>query len=177
MNTRRSDIPPAPGGRRRGVTAVLSALAVYLGGALVILLSPTSPAELVAATTTWLRDLGLGAVRQGWVEFAANIALFAPLGVLLTLGFRRSWAGIAAATVVSATVELGQLLLPHRTASIRDVFANVLGAATGAALVLALRAGRRRRETIRRTRRQAHTPLVPSPKGHPTHTVEPWSAP
>lgn len=133
-----------PAGRRRGW--VFAGLGAYLAAALVVLLSPVSPEAIVAAVTAWLRDdAGLSSVRQGWVEFAANIALFAPLGALVTLAFRRRWAGVVVALVLSAGVELAQTLLPGRVASPRDVVANVLGAALGAAVVLLLRAARRTR--------------------------------
>jgi hypothetical protein len=157
----------------------MAGLAAYLLCALVILLSPVSPEDLVTATTAWLRDgAGLAFVRQGWVEFGANVALFAPLGVLVTLAFRRAWAGIAAAVVLSAGVELAQLLLPGRTASARDVLANVLGAALGAFVVVVLRAAaRRRHEKEMRSGGQTGATLVRSPEGRPTHAIEPWSAP
>src|SRR3546814_3602942 len=131
---------------RRRRRWVFAGLGIYLAAALVVLLSPVSPEAIVAAVTTWLRDdAGLSSVRQGWVEFAANIALFAPLGALVTLVFRRGWAGVVVALVLSAGVELAQTLLPGRLASPRDVLANVLGAAVGAAAVLVLRAARRAR--------------------------------
>jgi glycopeptide antibiotics resistance protein len=133
---------------RRTMTGVLIGLGVYLVGALLLLLAPTSPQALVTATTAWLHsDIGLGEVRQGWVEFGANVVLFVPLGVLVTLAFRAAWIGVTVAAVLSASAELVQVLLPNRTPSARDVLANVLGAAIGAAIVVALRAGRRHRDT------------------------------
>lgn len=165
--------------RRRGrSTWVLAALAIYLMGAIVILLSPVSPEGLVTATTAWLRDdVGIAAVRQGWVEFGANVVLFAPLGILVALGFRSAWAGVAAAVMLSAGAELAQILLPGRMASARDVLANVLGAAVGSVLVVAVRAARRRREKRISIPGQAGSTLVRSPEGRPTHAIEPWSAP
>lgn len=164
------------GGRRAAWVA--SGLVAYLAGALVVLLSPVSPEAVVAAATGWIRDgLGFASVRQGWVEFAANVALFAPLGILVTLALRRAWTGIAAAVVLSAGAELVQLLLPGRTASARDVVANVLGAAFGALLVLLVRALHRGHEKRMRLRMPTGATLVPSGEGRPTHAIEPWSAP
>jgi hypothetical protein len=132
---------------RRGVRrAAAWALAAYVAAVAVVLLSPVSPERLVAATTALLRDdLGLVMVRQGWVEFAANVALFVPVGLLVTLVTRRLWLGVVLALVLSAGAELVQELLPGRTASLRDVLANTLGAAIGAAVAaIAVRAARSR---------------------------------
>lgn len=164
------------GGRRTAWVA--AGFAAYVSAALVILLSPVSPEAVVAAITGWIQDgLGLTIVRQGWVEFAANVALFAPLGILVTLAMRRAWAGVAAGVVLSAGAEVAQLLLPGRTASARDVLANVLGAALGALLVLVVRALRRGHEKRMRLRVQSGPTLVRSGEGRPSHAIEPWSAP
>jgi glycopeptide antibiotics resistance protein len=138
--------------RRRLV--LWGALVVYAAAALVVLLSPGAPSGVIDAVTGWVRGgLGATAVRQGWIEFAANIALFVPLGFLLTGLFRRPWAGFAVALALSVAAELVQLLLPARLPSLRDVLANALGAATGAAFAWAflIRRPRRRRpqETTR----------------------------
>jgi hypothetical protein len=143
----------ASGVRRRSTTrtAVVVGLAAYLVAALVVLLSPVSPEAIVAAVTAWLRDdVGLSAVRQGWIEFGANVAMFVPLGLLVTLAFRHAWWGVAAALIISAGAELAQVLLPGRLASPRDVVANVLGAGAGAAVIVAVRAIRRGRARRRR---------------------------
>ncbi|MBZ4486910.1 VanZ family protein [Microbacterium sp. cx-55] len=140
--------------RRRIVLIV--ALAVYGLAALVLLISPIGPGEIVAAVTGWVQnDLGWSTVRQGWIEFGANIALFVPLGFLLTGLFRRPWWGFALALVLSIGVELVQILLPARLPSPRDVLANALGAAVGAAIawVVLIRPSRRaRRPATRRGR-------------------------
>ncbi|MCC4908022.1 VanZ family protein [Microbacterium sp. cx-59] len=140
--------------RRR--IALIVALAVYGLAALVLLISPIGPGEIVAAVTGWVQnDLGWSTVRQGWIEFGANIALFVPLGFLLTGLFRRPWWGFALALVLSIGVELVQILLPARLPSPRDVLANALGAAVGAAIawVVLIRPSRRaRRPATRRGR-------------------------
>lgn len=145
-------------GARRGPTAhrrlvAAIALAAYAVAVAAVLVSPVSPESLVAAVTAWLRDdVGLAAVRQGWVEVGANVALFAPLGALVTLAIRRIWIGVVAALVLSAAAELVQVLLPGRMASGRDVLANVLGAAIGAvaaAIVVAMGAAKARRKAGR----------------------------
>jgi glycopeptide antibiotics resistance protein len=87
-----------------------------------------------------------------FVEFAANAALFLPLGVLMALvlnhwpaGLRIVTAGVlGAATSVAAELAQG-LLMVNRTMDPRDVVANGVGAAVGATVaVLVAHAVRRR---------------------------------
>lgn len=112
---------------------VLFALVVYAMAALVLLLSPIGPGAIVEAVTRWTQeDLGLVVVRQGWIEFGANIVLFLPLGLLLALLFRPPWIGVVLAVALSVAAEAVQLVLPGRLASPRDILANALGAGIGA---------------------------------------------
>lgn len=135
--------------RRRWPLWALAAYAALVG---VILLAPGSPSDAVDTITAWLRDgLGLSLLRQGWVEFAGNIALFLPLGFLLSVVWRRPWVGVVVAVVVSIAAEVVQLALPARTASLRDVVANVAGAVIGATVAWLLL--RRRRERPASTQR------------------------
>lgn len=98
----------------------------------------------------WLGDGGwFGMVRFGHLEAAANIALFIPIGFLLTglIGRRhltRGWSrGLPDVIVwllacgLSATVEITQLyLLTERSGTLRDLLCNASGALVG---VLAFR--------------------------------------
>ncbi|WP_104138128.1 MULTISPECIES: VanZ family protein [unclassified Cryobacterium] len=71
------------------------------------------------------------------IEFSANIALFIPVGLLVVLltGTRRWWIGTLIGTLLSCTIELGQLVfLPERFATVNDVIANSLGALLGTLL-------------------------------------------
>jgi glycopeptide antibiotics resistance protein len=71
------------------------------------------------------------------IESLANVAFFAPLGLLVVLlaGARWWWAGAGAGLLVSAAIETGQaLFLPARVATIDDVVANTMGAVVGALL-------------------------------------------
>ncbi|MDQ0743884.1 glycopeptide antibiotics resistance protein [Clavibacter sp. B3I6] len=93
---------------------------------------------------------GFPGFRYSMIEEVANVALFAPLGMLgvLAVGPRRWWFVALTATGLSAGVELTQgALLPARVASVTDVAANGLGAVLGAAFaaVVALRTRRRGR--------------------------------
>lgn len=128
------------------------ALGVYVVAVAVVVLSPVSYGAIVHALGDGIRDiLGISSFGSGWIEFAANVVMFVPLGFLLTLLLRNHWYGVVLALVLSAGVELAQLVIPSRQPSLRDVVANVLGAAVGAALawVIVLR---------RRPARGSHIP-------------------
>ncbi len=98
---------------------------------------------------TWLIDLGLPPNRAyELVEASANVVLFIPFGALLMLGsLRMTWLRTTAvAFVVSIGIELFQgVALPGRTASLRDVLNNTLGAIIGALGVVVWRRYARRR--------------------------------
>ncbi|HYP72904.1 MAG TPA: VanZ family protein [Microbacterium sp.] len=70
------------------------------------------------------------------IEFVANISLFVPLGLLLTLILTRSrWLVLPIAFLATVTIECGQaLLLDARTPSILDIVANTAGACLGIVL-------------------------------------------
>ncbi|UJP08878.1 VanZ family protein [Microbacterium sp. KUDC0406] len=111
------------------------ALAAYLVAVGLIVLLPVSYSEIIAAIWNGIRtDLGLTFFGAGWVEFTANVLMFLPLGFLLTLLFRHPWYGTLLALVLSAGVEVAQIVIPDRVASLRDIVANTLGAAIGAFL-------------------------------------------
>ena len=82
----------------------------------------------------WCGQHGLGFISYAHVEFGANIALFVPLGMLITLLFgpRRWWRAPVICFVATVLIELGQgVLLPQRIASIGDVIANTVGGILG----------------------------------------------
>lgn len=89
----------------------------------------------------WLiRIFGL-TLDQGYdvTEFAANVALFIPLGIftMLLCSRWRWWYVTALAAALSVTIELVQeLLRPERFATLSDVVANTLGGTVGALLFL-----------------------------------------
>ena len=108
---------------------------------------PPDPGSLgwLQRALAWLHDNGLpGAVDLPVVEALANVVMFVPLGLLLPVATRtRPWLAVPAGAGFSALIELSQLaFLPHRVASIQDVVMNTLGAALGAAVLLAIRAWR-----------------------------------
>lgn len=133
--------------------AVWWGLGIYLVAMALVVFSPVSYSSIVAAIAGWLHDdLGVAGFGSGWIEFAANVAMFLPLGLLLTLLVRHHWHGAAIAIVLSAAVELVQVLLPARVPSVRDIVANGLGAAIGAAVAWFLLRPRSRRSAGEHTR-------------------------
>lgn len=70
------------------------------------------------------------------IEFTANILLFVPLGALLAV-ILRAERPLVLPVILATTllVEGGQLLLPERTATLRDVVANTLGGLMGWGIV------------------------------------------
>jgi len=98
-----------------------------------------------------------------WVEFAANAALFAPLGVLWVAAARAPrFRRIASAALIGAVVSIGAEVVQHvfigeRTTDPRDVVANTIGSASGAlAAVLVVRSvGRRRAARAARAARRS----------------------
>jgi glycopeptide antibiotics resistance protein len=82
--------------------------------------------------------------QQGYdlIEFGANILLFVPFG-LLVCALRPGWSRLTVVMVgalASATIEILQAVArPGRTADVRDVVANTLGAALGGLVYAAAR--------------------------------------
>lgn len=83
------------------------------------------------------------------IEFAANVLLFVPVGLLVTLVLRdRQWLVLPLAILATVTIETVQAVALHaRTPSTLDIIANTAGACAGmavAALVESVRTGVRR---------------------------------
>ena len=77
-----------------------------------------------------------------FVEAAANVALFIPLGAVASLAFpaKRWWQIGSFGLIVSGCMELGQLLfLDNRYASPQDLVTNTGGAVIGTLLALVVR--------------------------------------
>lgn len=80
------------------------------------------------------------------VEFASNIVLFIPLGLLLMLILRRRYLILPIAIVVTVGIESAQgLLLDRRTPSMLDIIANTAGACIGMLIVAVVESRRARR--------------------------------
>lgn len=81
------------------------------------------------------------------VEFAANVAMFLPIGVFLLLlfGRRQWWLAIILGFLMTVGIEVAQLALPGRVSDLRDVVSNTTGATLGVLVALLLTAGKARR--------------------------------
>jgi VanZ family protein len=122
-------MPNTPGSRRW----VVWCLGLYVLFAACVALLPVSYADIVHGIARALSAVpGMDSIGSGWIEFAANIVLFVPLGFLLTLLFRNPWVGAIIGLVISAGFEIAQILVPDRQPTVRDVISNTLGAALGA---------------------------------------------
>lgn len=131
------------GVRVRDVVAAAGLL--YLLGLGILLIAPLRIVRY--HDLFWLftgRRLGLGwtAGRERALDAAVNAAVFMPLGFLghrwWRAGSPPSWAtaGVTLALVclVAAGVELAQIVLPWRSASVADVLSDAMGAVAGAGL-------------------------------------------
>ena len=147
---------PLPSRTRLSMGAAI--LIFYAIAVLVVTLWPT-PVD--AGIAPWI-DRVLSALHRdglpGWigyhtVEFAANIAMFAPVGFLVAMLLPNHlwWLACVGCFTVSATIELAQaMFLSARFATAEDVVANSLGATVGALLCVALRGARAGRRLTRR---------------------------
>jgi glycopeptide antibiotics resistance protein len=99
------------------------------------------------------RHPSLAWIQYADVEFAANVAMFAPIGLLLLLllGRSRWWAAALAGPLLSLAIETAQLFIPGRVSDVRDLVSNSLGAVLGvvAGLVITWPAAVRRRRVER----------------------------
>lgn len=100
--------------------------------------SPAVPTAAVLDLSEWLAGLGVPSrIADGSVvEFVLNVALFVPIGATLRLLVRPVpwWAWPVVGFVLSSAIELSQLaFLDARSATWRDVWANTIGLALGAA--------------------------------------------
>ncbi|WP_066465535.1 VanZ family protein [Sanguibacter suarezii] len=113
-------------------------LAAYTLGVLAVLAWPTpvdsSAAGPLTALTRWLAAHGFAWLTYSVIEFTANVALFVPIGLLVTLTSPRLrwWQVVGGAAVLSSLAEIAQATLrPERFGTVQDVLANTAGAALG----------------------------------------------
>ena len=142
--------------RARRIVA-LWLLGIFLVGGALLLLWPSRVDRMLRgsldALLERLREAGLGDLfRYGVVEFAGNILLFIPLGIVLALLLPRGrrWIAPTVCLVLSLAAELAQaMFLPNRQADPTDVLANSLGGLIGTVLVVLILRRRERRDTGR----------------------------
>ena len=123
-------LPPKHG--RPSTTAPVLVLAGYLLALAVIAFWPT-PVDAGVAPVIDALSRRLPAITRPRVEFAANVALFVPFGVLLPLILRGAKELVLPiALVATVTIECTQaLVLQARVPSVLDIVANVTGASVG----------------------------------------------
>ena len=133
---------------RRSVRVVLSVAALgYLAWALAVGFWPVpvdrSVESSIFRVLAFLHARGLPeAVDYHFIEFAANVALFVPIGLLVSavLPRRLWWGAVLSGLVLSGLIELGQLVTrPTRYASWGDITANTIGTALGVLVVVGIR--------------------------------------
>jgi VanZ like family len=100
--------------------------------------APNESARGVLSPRTWL-DPDTWAFGSD-LEFAANVLMFVPVGVLLCLALPRVGAPVVAlgAVGIAAAIEVGQIPL-ERVSDPRDLVANAAGAAIGVVAGMLLR--------------------------------------
>ena len=137
----------------------IAAWALLLGGLAVFVVTfwPT-PIDAGFADTLrgWLTELqtagGPEILRYGAVEFAANIAMFVPVGFVLAvlLPPGRRWLSPLICFLLSLGIEFGQALLASgRLGDVTDLIGNTLGGLIGTVLLTLLLAVSRRRAARR----------------------------
>ena len=120
---------------------------VYLAAVGAVTLTPGQAHDpslgAVRAVLRWLDERGVPLPFEV-VEAVANVVMFAPFGVLVSLlpRMRRGWVVVLLALATSVTIETVQRVLPGRFSTLQDVVMNTLGAAVG---VLCVRLVLRRR--------------------------------
>lgn len=145
-------------------------LLAYTVVVLVITMWPSPPdpgaSPLLQRVLDWAHGAGLpAAVDVATLEVVANVAMFVPLGLLVAASrrLRRPWLAVPIALAFSAAIETTQIALPGRYPTVLDVVANTLGAALGAAVVVAVVAHRARRHPDEGPTSPARPLMAPRP--------------
>ncbi|WP_307043222.1 VanZ family protein [Agromyces ramosus] len=148
-NARDRPVTRTPGDAR-SVRLARYFLPPYLLVVALIVFLPAPEAGQLTGIVGWAVDVlaALGASRELSaiaLEFVANIALFVPFGLLLSIAAPRLtwWGTIALGCLTSVGIELIQIGIPSRFPTVSDVIANTAGTAVGVGLNLLRRRPRR----------------------------------
>lgn len=114
--------------------AAAVALAGYTLAILVVTLAPADPTRTAGLVACIICG------ERGLADVILNIILFTPVGFLGLVAFGRRTTIMLAAAALSATVELLQVGIPGRDASLGDLLFNTLGALAGYGLAASARA-------------------------------------
>ncbi|WP_448263196.1 VanZ family protein [Microbacterium aurum] len=154
---------------------LVAVLAVCYGAFLAFVVFWPTPidrpvAGLIARLIAELHERGVPAfIGYGFIEFAANVAMFIPVGIAFSLAVPVRWwfVTLLCGPALSVVIELTQRqLFSERYASIGDVVANSIGATVGVCLALAVRAAVAHRDRLVIARHEALTRrLDPPPLG------------
>lgn len=126
-----TEVLPSPGIKR----AARILLALYIVALTLIAIWPV-PVDRGAGPALRLIGRIIPILTYARIEFASNILLFVPLGVLLALILSRRYLVVPIAFVTTVVIESVQgIALALRTPSVMDVVANVTGACIGLLLV------------------------------------------
>lgn len=115
---------------------------IYLIALALTVFWPTPVDRPISGTLTqvirWLHDHGMPKfIGYNKIEFAANIALFIPMGFIAATWLKKAWVGIVLSALASLFIEIGQALwLPNRFPSTMDIVANTLGGAIGVGVLV-----------------------------------------
>ncbi len=138
--------------RRHPVLSLVTG--VYLAFVAWITLSPQLPMGDGTDGIVWTilnaldRVPGTRWIDYADVEFIANMAMFAPIGMFFVLLFGRGrwWLAMLLPFILSCAIELAQLLVfTTRVADLRDVLSNTVGAVVGALFILIVTTPKARR--------------------------------
>ncbi len=141
----RSAVPARAFGLVRHHPVLSAVTALYLGAVAWLTLGP-QPIGVVRAggvfelLAVFRRHTATAWITYPAVEFAANAAMFVPIGVffLLLVGRHRWWMAALFGIALSASIEFAQLFLPGRVSDVRDLVSNSIGAFAGVLVALLL---------------------------------------
>lgn len=145
MDTQPIALPAARTGTHPALIAATVAYTALVGW---ITLVSADTGSAMRVSSTWilrmLERLPLGISGERW-EFLLNVAMFVPLGLLLTLTFgaRFFWVAALAAVAFTLSIEGLQQFIPSRVPDPRDLIANGLGGVVGALVAAAALTARR----------------------------------
>lgn len=135
---------------KRRIIAILTVAYLAVIAAMTLGPQPTNGAtKHIARIIVGIVDRHLDSgFRYHNLEFLANVAMFAPHGLLLILllGRRRWWVVVLLGVLATCSIEFAQVFIPSRVPDTRDLIANSIGAIAGLLIGLPFAANRPRRE-------------------------------
>ncbi|MGF3055973.1 VanZ family protein [Microbacterium sp. YY-01] len=113
------------------------------------------PRHVDEALSPWIRRVVkyVPLVTYDRIEFAANVGLFVPFGLLLAFMLvQHRYLVLPIAFIATVTIEsVQEVLLDNRTSSMRDIIANTAGACIGLVLAVVIETAQQRAKQRRAT--------------------------